>query len=258
MGQKGADVVSGIAKVVDSLQSGLPEDISRYFGMLSKKEKKRQKENHKRTHSHKKVLETKQTSTDIVRSVMGGAGSQRAKVAPKYQPVRRQKGYKQQTVNKSPHSRSTQQTKRVSYHTAEDIKRHAISDYTGPVCPYCQSRAAIKTAKEHTGRDESYCYWVCPKCPNVSVTTYGKTYHPAGVLADAQTRRFRSEVQRLIQFKKNEFGNDRFKLNEWIEETINVESERAWVGQLSKTQLHHLARSAQKEQFQKKYNHIFK
>lgn len=262
-------MVSGMTKVVDSLQAGLPEDISRYFGMFTKKDKKHKKGKQKQADAPKRASQFKQnqTSTDIVRSVMSGGPtptgqprvmSKRPQPSPNKAKTASKKRRQRQKKAVKPKGGAPYHETRQVYQTAEEIKEHALAEFSGPSCPYCGARADIKTAKEHTGRDASYCYWVCPSCPNVSVTTYGKTYHPAGVMADAQTRRFRSEVQRLIAFKKQEFSHDRFKLNEWIQQSLNVESEQAWVGQLSKQQLHHLARAAQKEQFIEKYSHIFR
>lgn len=92
----------------------------------------------------------------------------------------------------------------------------------------------------------------------MSVTTAGKTYLPSGILADAETRRFRSEVQALLAPKKTSVGNDRFALNEWIHVTLSVSHERAWVGQLTKAELAQLARATQNEIFEQKYGYIFR
>ena len=147
-------------------------------------------------------------------------------------------------------------TNNLAIHTAVQKKKLAIKHgYKGPTCQYCGSQSEIKTAKEHRGRDNDYCYWVCPTCPNTSVTTRKGSYEPSGDLADAETRLFRMEVQKLLQNKRASSTRD--ELRRWIHETTHAPLERSYVGRLSKDDLVKLAVRTQKEEFEKKYGYIF-
>lgn len=140
--------------------------------------------------------------------------------------------------------------------TAVQIKDMAIKhNYKGPLCQYCGSQSEIKTAREHRGKDKEYCYWVCPTCPNTSVTTIKNSYKPAGDLADAETRLFRMEVQKLIHTKRKSVT--RTELQNWIHDTTLVPLERAYIGRLSKDDLARVAVRSQKEEFEKRYSYIF-
>lgn len=142
--------------------------------------------------------------------------------------------------------------------TAEEIKLAALNiGYVGPICSYCQNVSQIKTAKEHTGKEAEYCYWVCASCENVSVTTRKGSYEESGDLADALTRRYRGEVQKLLSDKKKKLSYDAYALSEWIQQTIDVPSDKAWVGRLSKEQLAMVALQSQREVFDEKYGFIF-
>lgn len=149
--------------------------------------------------------------------------------------------------------------KKTNLRTAIDKKEAAIRDgYMGPICSLCGSRAEIKTAQEHRGIEADYCYWVCPTCTNVSVTTKSGSYEESGNLADALTRRFRGEVQRLLLDKRKELGYSDEQLNQWIQNITKVPKDQAWVGRLDKQGLSKIAVESQKEIFNREYGFIFK
>lgn len=147
---------------------------------------------------------------------------------------------------------------RTNFENAQQIKDEALKDgYKGPICPFCESVSVIKTAKEYTGREEKYCYWVCPTCDNTSVTTRKNSYRESGELANAETRRFRSEVQKLLINKKEQLNYNHEELNLWIQVTADVPKEKAWVGRLTNEELSRIAKESQKELFNEKYGYIF-
>lgn len=161
-------------------------------------------------------------------------------------------------VSKKSSRMKTTKKKRV-FKTAEEKKRAAIKDnYLGPKCPICSKRAEIKTAKEHINSNKNYCYWVCPSCKDVSVTTAKGTYLPAGELAGLETRKLRIDTHRFLENKKEELKFNNQLLNQWISDNLVIEETRAWIGQLTKSELSRIILINQKEIFEDKYSYIFK
>lgn len=144
------------------------------------------------------------------------------------------------------------------YNSATEKKQAAIRDnYKGPTCPYCGTQTQIKTAKEHTGNDNNYCYWVCGECSDVSVTTIKGGYLPSGIPANAKTRRLRVSAHKYLYSKKKELRFNNNALNKWISSSLDINVNRAWIGQLSEKELVSLILARQDEIYQDKYAHIF-
>lgn len=144
------------------------------------------------------------------------------------------------------------------YNTAVAIKKAAINEgYVGPTCSHCGSISVIKTAKEHTKTDKNFCYWVCPKCEDVSVTTSKGSYQPSGILADSETRKLRAVTHRYIDHKKKDFDYDNGLLNRWIARNLNVPNSKSWVGQLTDKELCNLILVSQEDIYKKKHAYIF-
>lgn len=144
------------------------------------------------------------------------------------------------------------------YNTAEEKKQAAIRDnYKGPTCPYCGAPTKIKTAKEHTGNDNNYCYWTCSSCSDVSVTTIKGGYLPSGIPANAKTRRLRVSAHKYLYSKKQELKFNNNALNKWISSSLSIDVNRAWIGQLSESELVNIIIFRQKEIYEDKYADIF-
>lgn len=145
-----------------------------------------------------------------------------------------------------------------AYNTANEKKQAAIKDnYKGPICQYCGKQTIIKTAKEHIGKDENYCYWTCPKCADVSVTTIKGGYTPAGIPADAETRKLRVNAHKYLYSKKSDLKFNSNALNKWISAKLSISVERAWIGQLNKEELIDIVLIRQNEIYEEKYSDIF-
>lgn len=151
-----------------------------------------------------------------------------------------------------------QKNKKQVYQTAEEKKNAAIQDnYTGPTCPYCGNKTVIKTAKEHIGKDEDYCYWTCQVCNDVSVTTVKGSYLPAGVPGDLETRKLRMKAHKHLYGKKKELKFNNNALNKWISNRLSIEVSRAWIGHLDKVELKDIVLARYDEIYEEKYSSIF-
>lgn len=146
--------------------------------------------------------------------------------------------------------------RKETYMDAETAKSKATAA-AAPVCQYCNSRGYIKTAKEYKGRADDYCYWVCPTCTDVCVTTIKGGFYASGEMANADLRKLRSLTHQQIAFKKDELHQNHIELQNWIAAVLALNKEEAKIGVMSESQLNELVEGANHEYYQKHYAHIF-